>query len=222
MTSTSGNAVAHVVNSETSEAEDSFVRIYESYFGLLTSIAVHKFRVPETDAETLVHEVFLNYLRRPTMAIIDLRGWLIGATCHISRHYWRLNGRMVSIQDDLEFDRDVPTSTRILDTLPDQIAARQRNEFSGGALECLSPRCQEVLRLRYFEGWSDHEIAEHLGVKPKYASNLVSKCLRRAQVMADARDVTESVASVEYEQAREADSLSEALEDFGKAYREVM
>ncbi|HWS72691.1 MAG TPA: sigma-70 family RNA polymerase sigma factor, partial [Thermoanaerobaculia bacterium] len=74
----------------------------------------------------------------------------------------------------MEVDRVDPSSTRILDSLPDQLAARE-------ALECLSPRCQEILKLRYFDGCSIIEVAEHLGVKPKYAQKLITKCLRRAE-----------------------------------------
>jgi RNA polymerase sigma factor (sigma-70 family) len=155
------------------DADERFTAIYEKHFGLLSSIAVHKFRVPDSEAETLAHEVFLTYLRKSD-TILDLRGWLIGAICHASRHYWRLNGRMVAMDEGVDYDRVDPRSTRILDSLPDQLAARQ-------ALECLSPRCQEILKLRYFEGWSMQEIADHFGVKPKYAQKLVSKCLRRAE-----------------------------------------
>ena len=154
-------------------AEERFTAIYEQHFPLLASIAVRKVRVPDTEAETLAHEVFLTYLRKSD-PIIDLRGWLIGAICHASRHYWRLNGRTVTMEEDFAFDRADPTSMRIVDSLPAQLAARE-------ALECLSPRCQEILRLRYFEGWTMHEIADHFGVKPKYAQKLVSKCLRRAE-----------------------------------------
>ena len=214
MPSTSAHAVAHTINSETPDAEDSFVRVYESYFRLLTSIAVQKFRVPETEAESLAHEVFLKYLRS-SATITDIRGWLIGAICHVSRHYWRLNERLVKADDEIDFDRIDPSSTRMFDTLPDQIAARE-------ALERLTPRCQEVLRLRYFEGRSMQEIADYFGVKTKYAYKMVSKCLRRAQLVANAKDVTESMSQVESEQTSPSESLSEALEYFGKAYREVV
>jgi RNA polymerase sigma factor (sigma-70 family) len=163
--------------------EDRFTAIYEQHFGLLSSIAVHKFRVPDTEAETLAHEVFLSLLRKSD-PILDLRGWLIGAICHASRHYWRLNGRMVAMDDGVDYDRIDPRSTRILDSLPDQLAARE-------ALECLSPRCQEILKLRYFEGLSMQEIADHFGVKPKYAQKLVSKCLRRAELMYGAKGKAE-------------------------------
>ena len=165
-------------------AEERFTAIYEQHFPLLAQIAVHKFRVPDTEAETLAHEVFLTYLRKSD-TINDLRGWLIGAICHASRHYWRLNGRNVNVEEDFDFDRVDPSSMRIVDSLPAQIAARE-------ALECLSPRCQEILRLRYFEGWTMHEIADHFGVKPKYAQKLVSKCLRRAEMMYGAKGKNET------------------------------
>jgi RNA polymerase sigma factor (sigma-70 family) len=153
--------------------EERFNEIYEKHFSFLVMIAVHKFRVPETEAETLAHEVFLTYLRKESQ-IHDLRAWLVGAICHASRHYWRLNRRPTATEEEIAVDRPDPASTHILDSLPDQLAARQ-------ALECLSPRCQEILRLRYFDGCTVPEIAEHLGVKKKYAAKLVAKCLLRAE-----------------------------------------
>lgn len=153
--------------------EQQFREIYEEYFGMLAGISTSKFAVPDSEAETLAHEVFVTMLRKYDQ-ILDLHSWLVGAICHASRHYWRLNGRIVPVESEVELDRIDPRSTRILDSLPDQIAARQ-------ALECLSTRCQEILRLRYFEGCTIPEVAERLGVKPKYAAKLVTKCLRRAE-----------------------------------------
>ena len=91
-------------------AEERFTAIYEKHFPLLAAIAVHKFRVPDTEAETLAHEVFLTYLRKSD-TILDLRGWLIGAICHASRHYWRLNGRTLTMEEDFDFDRPDPASS---------------------------------------------------------------------------------------------------------------
>jgi len=156
-----------------------FEAIYERYFGLLVEIATFKFQVPETEAETLVHDVLISYLRK-SATVLNLRAWLIGAICFASRHYWRLNGRTVGADPESKLDRIDPASRRILDSLPDQLAARQ-------ALECMSPRCQEVVYMRYFEGFSIAEVAERLGVKPKYAQKLISKCLRRAEKQFDVK-----------------------------------
>lgn len=153
--------------------DEQFEAIYEEYFALLVQIAVFKFKVPDTEAETLVHDVLISYLRRGG-EVLELRSWLIGAICFASRHYWRLNGRTVPADAALDLERVDPASLRILDSLPNQLAARQ-------ALECLSPRCQEVLRMRYFEGCTVAEIAAKIGVKPKSAQKLITKCLRRAE-----------------------------------------
>lgn len=154
----------------TRDGDRHFEAVYEKYFGLLAQIAVFKFKVPDSEAEALVHDVLFSYLKKTD--VVDLRSWLIGAICHASRHYWRLNGRTVDA--DFDLDRIDPASVRILDSLPDQLAARQ-------ALECLSPRCQEVLQMRYFEGCSIIEVAERIGLKPKSAQKLITKCLRAAE-----------------------------------------
>lgn len=157
----------------TDAAEERFRAIYEEHFDLLAGIAVNKFRVPDTEAETLAHEVFLSLLKKRD-AIGDLRGWLVGAICHASRHYWRQNKRIMDAEPELDREFPDPTSRRIHEVMTAKIAANE-------ALESLAPRYQEILRLRYFAGMTVPEIAAHLGVKPKYAQKLVTKCLRRAE-----------------------------------------
>ena len=151
-----------------------FEELYAEHFDFLVAVAVRKFRVPECDAESLAHEVFLSYLRRPT-EVLNVHSWMLGAICHASRYYWRQNGRIIEpLDDEKAFERPDPKTTRILDSLPDQIAARQ-------ALEGLKPRDQEILQMRYFEGCSIVEIGHRLGVKSKYAQKLLTKVLRRAE-----------------------------------------
>ncbi|HEX2060828.1 MAG TPA: sigma-70 family RNA polymerase sigma factor [Thermoanaerobaculia bacterium] len=152
--------------------DQHFEAVYEQYFPLLMQIAVFKFQVPDAEAEGLVHDVLMSYLKK-SATVLELRPWLIGAICYASRHYWRLNGRNVT-DPEIALDRADPASLRIVDSLPDQLAARQ-------ALECLAPRCQQVLHMRYFEGCTVAEVASRLGVKTKYAQKLITKCLRRAE-----------------------------------------
>jgi RNA polymerase sigma factor (sigma-70 family) len=154
--------------------EPDFARVYHDNLGLLVAIATRKFQVPEVDAEALAHEVFFSYLKRKD-EIRDLHPWLIGAICHASRYFWRQNGRRTEQLDhSWALLRPDPASTGILDSLPAQLAARE-------ILESLPPRYQEILRLRYYEGYSIREIADYLGVTAKYTQKLVAKCLRRAE-----------------------------------------
>ncbi|MEK6375616.1 MAG: sigma-70 family RNA polymerase sigma factor [Acidobacteriota bacterium] len=157
------------------ERDDQFFEeLYAEHFDFLVAVAARKFRVPECDAEALAHEVFLSYLRR-SHEVLNIHSWMLGAICNASRYYWRQNGRMVEpLDDDQAFERPDPATTRILDSLPDQLAARE-------ALEGLMPRDQEILKMRYFEGCSIIEIGQRLGVKSKYAQKLLTKVLRRAE-----------------------------------------
>jgi len=147
--------------------------VYGLYFGFLVQIAVSKFRVPESEAEGLTHDVLISCLRKPA-TVPDLRSWLVGAISYASRHYWRLNGRNVPAADDPDLERTDPAPLRSIDSVTDQQAARD-------ALECLTPRCRQVLQMRYFEGCTIAEVAGRLGVKTKSAQKLITQCLRRAE-----------------------------------------
>lgn len=163
----------------TSVDESQFEALYAAQFDFLHNVAVRKFRVPDAEADTLVQDVFLTYLKH-FERVRDVHGWLLGAICHASRYYWRSHVRDVSSEEQ-PFDRIDPASLNILESLPDQLAAHE-------ALACLSPRSQEVLRLRYFDGCSIQEIADHFGLKAKYTQKLVTKCLRRAERMYTAKE----------------------------------
>ena len=154
--------------------DEEIVQVYEANYGLLVSLAVRKFQVPFGDAEGLANDVFVSYLKR-RKEIRELHGWLIGAICNASRHYWRKHDRDIDQLDDETSSIHVdPVSAHVLDWLTARIAA-------GEALAVLSPRYQHILRLRYYEGYSIPEIAEELGVTAKYAQKLVMKILRRAE-----------------------------------------
>lgn len=147
--------------------------VYVTHYDFLVSVAVRKFHVPESEAQTLAHDVFVSYIRHSD-EVRDVHSWLLGAICHTCRYYWRQTGRGgEAVEIDTTFEREDPASSDIHDALPDRIAAR-------AALETLPPRYREVLRLRFYDGCSINEIADRLGVKPKYAQKLVTKSLRRA------------------------------------------
>jgi RNA polymerase sigma factor (sigma-70 family) len=147
--------------------------VYLQHRDFLISIAVRKFGVPSSDAESLVNEVFTNYLKH-TGEIHDIHAWLLGAMCHASRYYWRQHGRVETVEIEESFEREAPDSEDIPDARPDALTAR-------AILDAMPPRYQVILRMRYYEGCSIAEIAERLGVKPKYAQKLVSKCIKKAE-----------------------------------------
>jgi len=130
-------------------------------------MAVDRFRISQSDAEGLAHEVFLSYFLKAG-EVIDSRAWLLSAICNASKHYLRARARLVST-DALEEAID-PRSA----SLPDQLVARE-------AFACTSAKCQVALHLRYIEGYSIPEVAKELQTSAKYAAKLVSRCLKQAQ-----------------------------------------
>src|SRR5581483_7297737 len=97
-----------------SEHADDFGTVYEENFRLLVGMAVDRFRISQSDAEGLAHEVFLSYFLKAG-EVIDSRAWLLSAICNASKHYLRARARLVST-DALEEAID-PRSA----SLPDQL-----------------------------------------------------------------------------------------------------
>src|SRR3990170_7524715 len=82
-----------------SPAADDVETLYIEHRSLLLYVACRKFRIPDSDAENLIQEVFLSYLQTATK-IENIRAWLVAAMCNASRHYWRATGRTESLPDD--------------------------------------------------------------------------------------------------------------------------
>lgn len=138
--------------------------MYEEHVRLLIGTAMSRYRIPEIDAQTLAHDVFLSYITKMD-EVRDCRAWLVGAMCNASKHYLRAQRRHVELEPDVF---EAPN------TVHHELAARE-------CFECLTPRCQLALRLRYLAGYSLQEIATELDTTAKYAQKLVSRCLRQAQ-----------------------------------------
>lgn len=144
-----------------------FDAVYEDHLRLLVGTAVDRYRISETDAETLAHDVFLAYFLKAG-EVLDSTSWLLAAMCNASRSYLRSQARHVDLP------RDVVGQARAFDNITDHLVARE-------VLCCLTPRCQLALGLRYLEGYTIPEVAEELRTSPKYAGKLVARCLQQAQ-----------------------------------------
>ena len=147
-------------------------KLYVQYRTLLLSVACRKFRVPESDAEGVLQEVFLSFLQTGTR-IENVRAWLVAAICNASRHYWRSQGRSESLPEDY-LEHSDPGSH----SLPEKRAMEMTIQQ---ALGYLQPRCRETLRLHYFEGRSASEVAHELETTTRYAEKLIHNCLKRVR-----------------------------------------
>jgi RNA polymerase sigma factor (sigma-70 family) len=150
-----------------------FAAVYEEHFDLLVRIAVGRFRIAEGEADSLAHDVFVSFLRNAER-VIDRQRWLVGAICNASRNHLRRACRTESLDDDTAEHALDPRTARLGESITASLAARQ-------VYECLTPKCQLALRLRYLEGYSVPEVAAALGTTKKYAQKLISRCLEQAQ-----------------------------------------
>jgi len=149
-----------------------FEAVYNQNVPLMIGVAVQRFHVSESDAQTLAHQVFLAFFLKFN-DIRDRRAWFLGAICNACRHYLRMRARDVELSPEI-VERADPKFARISDSLPDKIAARE-------AFGCLTSRCQLALRLHYLDGYSIPEIAAQLHITTAYAKKLVARCLRQAR-----------------------------------------
>lgn len=159
-------------SSPSSTAADDVEALYIEHRNLLLYVACRKFRIPDSDAENLIQEVFLSFLQTGTK-IDNVRAWLVAAMCNASRHYWRAQGRTESLPDDFN-DHSDPGSHGLADQFAMKMTVRQ-------AIEYLQPRCRETLWLHYFEGRSAGDVARELETTSRYAEKLIHNCLKRVR-----------------------------------------
>ncbi|HEV2720042.1 MAG TPA: sigma-70 family RNA polymerase sigma factor [Thermoanaerobaculia bacterium] len=146
--------------------------MYVDYRMLLLSVGCKKFRIPESEAENLIQEVFLSFLQAGTK-IENAKAWLVAAMCNASRHYWRAQGRTEPLPEDYG-ERCDPSSTGVADREVQKLTVHQ-------ALEYLQPRCRQTLYLHYFEGRSAGDVAREMETTNRYAEKLIHNCLKRVR-----------------------------------------
>lgn len=147
-----------------------FDAVYDAHVPMMIAVATERFRIAAPDAQQLAHEIFLAFFLKAE-DIRNVHGWFLGAICNASRQFLRKRTPDISLDTD-SFQHEDPRREHA--TLTDQIAARE-------AFACVTPRCQLALRLRYIEGYTIPEIAAELKTTPRYAQNLVSRCLQQAR-----------------------------------------
>jgi RNA polymerase sigma factor (sigma-70 family) len=146
--------------------------LYVRHRTLLMHIGSRKFRIPESEAESLIQEVFLSFMTTTTK-ISNIKSWLVAAMCNASRHYWRVQGRTESLPEDFDEHTD-PLSDDVAEEIAMVITMQQ-------ALDYLQPRCRETLHLHYYEGLSANEVARAQDTTSRYAEKLIHNCLKRVR-----------------------------------------
>lgn len=147
-------------------AEDEIASIYATHVRLVRDIARCRFYVPREALDDVVQEVFLSYfLARDSVR--DVRSWLVGAACNACRRYWMVHHARK--EAPLPLERPGPDEEAFLRALTvRQIVQRLPSPY------------RQTLKLHYFEGLTDREVARRLGTTTRYAKKLIHESLREA------------------------------------------
>ncbi|MDP9191105.1 MAG: sigma-70 family RNA polymerase sigma factor [Acidobacteriota bacterium] len=146
-------------------------RMYRDYRRLLFSIAVRKFNVPVSDAETLVQEAWLAFLTQD-VRIHDPKAWLAATMRNLSRHYWRQRARIQRVEVSIDAAEEVADLGA--DRMEHTLVIQQ-------VLSLLTLRDRDILRLHYFERLTASAIAEHFDTTTGYAEKRIYIALKRAR-----------------------------------------
>lgn len=138
----------------------------------------------QADAEDLAHTAIVNVLRRAENIsdAAHVRAYLLTAVRNAWRNQLRARGGRRFIGADIA--ETIPS----VDLAPDEVVLTVLDvSIARAALESLSPKSQEIIRLRYLEGLSFPELSQRLGITPVAArqrahrarEELIGACMDR-------------------------------------------
>jgi RNA polymerase sigma factor (sigma-70 family) len=148
-----------------------FEEVYLRYASTLRKIAVRKFRIPLSEAEGLVHDVFATYFMHEA-SVHAVEPYLVGAICNASRHYLRRSDAA-----DALFCSETPCMAAPDRGLLDEI---DRKLLLSRMLAGVGPRCRELLHRYYMNGETSNAIADVIHSTPGTVLVFLHKCRRRA------------------------------------------
>lgn len=145
--------------------------LYRAHGPLMMTVARVQWSLPPTEAEEIVHEIFLSFLERQPQ-VTNMRAFLLGATRNACKYYWRKQGRETELPEDLADAGEDRRQARwpLLTTLV-------------VALAQMGPRCRETLQSFYTGGETPEEIAKRLNVSPAYVYQILHGCREQLRDM---------------------------------------
>jgi len=147
--------------------------LFEAAYGELRKLARSRLRdggrntLLETTA--LVHESYLRFLSSGELRVDDRRAFFAYASKVMrsviidtlrERQAQRRGGDLVEVTLDTQVDVGLPSGERDIMHVHDALLA----------LEATEPRLAKVVEMRYFGGYSEHEIADALGITERTAN----------------------------------------------------
>ena len=153
------------------DAPEPFADAYLRFAPILRKIAVKKFRIPPSDADALVHDVFATYFTNATEVHV-VEAYLVGAICNACRHYWRRTDATNAL-----FCADAWCAVTPADGIVEEVA---RKRLLAKILARVGGRCRDLMYRYYVTGETTRAIAETMEIKPATVLVFLSKCRKRA------------------------------------------
>jgi RNA polymerase sigma-70 factor (ECF subfamily) len=156
-------------------------RLFAEYAGVLRAFLRRRVAL-QPDTEELFQEVFFRMLRIPDERVIQNPERYLFVVARNLVHEYRANGRHHMVDID---DPQVEQQAAELPSFGNEVDNEQRVRRLGEVLQQLSPKCQAVVALRFWQSQSYDEIAQRLDISTnmvkKYLSQALVHCRRRMQ-----------------------------------------
>jgi RNA polymerase sigma factor (sigma-70 family) len=173
-----------VTEQETAEAappcpieRNAIEDLYIEHAFLLRRIAARKFGIADDEAETLVHDVFVEYLIKPRDVHYDVRRYLIAAVCNASRNYWRAK----QTRERYFPPASNPAPSEMPGRVDDVLEGLSLRVMIAATLARLGTKCREVLRRYYLDDESTPSIAAALDTTASNVNYLMHVCRKKAR-----------------------------------------
>jgi RNA polymerase sigma-70 factor (ECF subfamily) len=164
--------------------ESAYALLVERYTPRLHRIAARICRHPQ-DAEDAVQEAFLQAVRdlRKWKPTAPLEAWLVTITVRTAQKVDQRSNRVASRSDSLDAPLPDGNQRELKDqgSSSDPAAAAGRADLSArlaAAIEDLPSKYRQAVTLRFQEGLSPKEIAEHLGLPERTVRTHLLRGLR--------------------------------------------
>jgi RNA polymerase sigma factor (sigma-70 family) len=179
---------ARLVNACLSGNERAWATLIAKYKNLIYSIP-RKYGAPPQDAADIFQAVCLElFAELPRLRNPDaLRRWIINVTAHQAYH-WKKKLRRRNEQDLVEVDEEQLSAEPTADLLE----ALEREQMLREAVASLPARCQEIVRLLFYEPEpiSYNDLAARLGLARGSIGFIRGRCLHRLERALNQRGFT--------------------------------
>jgi RNA polymerase sigma factor (sigma-70 family) len=159
--------------------DQAWTRLIAKYKNLIYSIPL-KYGAPPQDAADIFQSVCLELFNElPRLRNTEaLRSWIVSVTAHQAYH-WKKKVRRRAEDELTPFDEEQLS----VELPPDVLEGVERAQMLREAIAGLPPRCQEIIRLLFYEAEpiSYRELAARLGLATGSIGFIRGRCLARLE-----------------------------------------